>query len=187
MSVAALLARAKAAGVTILVHDGGMKLIGKPEAIHPLVDDLRDQKVAILALLESEKSAANDDKAPIDQTAAAPADPAATGPDTYTWPNGTAMNGSELALMATRLAYFVRLGLDINQAERQADRLKERDRERDDRHACLECASLSGHPSAWRCRAFRQRGARDMGLPADLAVMLQRCPTFQSASMAGHH
>lgn len=72
MNAAALLARAKAAGITILVHDGGLKVTGKPDAIRPLVDDLRAQKVAILALLESEKSAANDAKVPIDQTATPP-------------------------------------------------------------------------------------------------------------------
>ena len=54
----------------------------------------------------------------------------------------TAANTTELALMTRRLAHFDRLGLDIDQAERQADMLQQRDREADDRRSCLECSNL---------------------------------------------
>ncbi|MBK7001283.1 MAG: hypothetical protein IPH35_15310 [Rhodoferax sp.] len=109
-------------------------------------------------------------------------------PDRNCYPHTEACNTGELALMATRLETFNRLGIDIDQAEKLADRLKDRDREHDDRHACLECVSLSGGIGGWRCMAFRQRGARDPGL-GDLAMMLQRCPTFTSGepSTSGYY
>lgn len=71
MIAAALLERARAAGVTVTVRDGGMKVIGQPDAIHPFLDDLRGSKAEILALLVSEKTAAND-PAPDPDTKTAP-------------------------------------------------------------------------------------------------------------------
>lgn len=60
----------------------------------------------------------------------------------------------------------------------QSKKLLIRDREHDDRRMCLECSCLTGGMGGWRCTAFRQRGAREPGLPADLVGMLQRCPVF---------
>ena len=71
MSAAAILARAMAAGVTVTVRDGGMKVIGQLDAIRPFIDELRGSKAEILALLVSEKTAAND-PAPDPDTQAAP-------------------------------------------------------------------------------------------------------------------
>lgn len=102
----------------------------------------------------------------------------ASDPDRNCYPHTEAYNTGELALMATRLETFNRLGIDIDQAEKLADRLKDRDREHDDRAMCMECVSLSGGIGGWRCMAFRQCGARDPGLPHDLVSMLTRCPSF---------
>jgi hypothetical protein len=79
--------------------------------------------------------------------------------------------------MGRRLAHFDRLGLDIDQAEKLADRLKDRDREADDRHACVECSNLTGHGRTWNCRAARQRGA---GLPVGYVQMLTRCNAWMA-------
>lgn len=198
MSAAVLLERAKAAGITVLVRDGGMKVIGQPDAIRPFLDELRGSKAEILALLESEKTAANDPPAQPDIGTRRPPGLSPTllaaslaldrqiyesgvlqsDPDRWAWPNGTAANTRELALMANRLARFTLLGLSVNEAERMADKLQQRDREADDRHACVECASLSGR---WRCGSFRQRGATAPGLPADYIVMLTRCNAWRAA------
>ena len=114
----------------------------------------------------------------------APANDSQTGaeidPDRHCYPHSEAMNGAELATMATRLERFARIGLPVDQAEKLADRLKDRDREADDRHLCLECSSLTGGMGNWRCMAFRQRGARDPGLPADYTGMLTRCSSFNA-------
>ncbi|MBK7001966.1 MAG: hypothetical protein IPH35_18970 [Rhodoferax sp.] len=102
--------------------------------------------------------------------------------DRWCWPHSDAMNGSELALMATRLAYFARLGLDINQAERLADKLLTRDREHLAMACCAECRHLVGAAPGWRCCAYRARGVVNPALPRDLVTMLQRCPVFQAAA-----
>jgi hypothetical protein len=101
-----------------------------------------------------------------------------TTQDAYCWPRSDACNGSELATMATRLERFARIGMDVDQAEKLADKLLTRDRESDDRNACVECSSLNGGTGGWRCMALRQRGARDPGLPMDYVSMLTRCPSF---------
>lgn len=163
MSAAALLERAKAAGVTVTVRDGSMKVIGQPDDIRLLIDDLRSSKAEILALLVSEKTAANDP---------------APDPDRHCYPHTEAANTAEMSAMSTRLERFAGLGLAIDQAEKMADKLQQRDREADDRHACLECGHLSGR---WRCGAFRQRGATAPGLPADYIVMLTRCNAWRAA------
>lgn len=104
----------------------------------------------------------------------------ASDPDRHCYPHTTAANTTELALMTRRLAHFDRLGLDIDQAERQADMLQQRDREADDRRSCLECSNLTGHGRTWNCRAARQRGARGAGLPVDYTQMLTRCNAWMA-------
>ena len=54
------------------------------------------------------------------------------------------------------------------------------DREEDDRRTCHECSHCSGStPLAWRCGNHRSAGVgRELG--GDLAMILQRCPGFQS-------
>ena len=71
----------------------------------------------------------------------------------------------EIARFKFRAALFVRRGMSVADAETLADRLFERDHERDDRRVCVECAHMRG---ASRCvKNF-----------AVLPDVLQRCPSF---------
>lgn len=142
-----------------LTQDGGLAVTPASKLQPHDRELIRSNKAAIVDYL----TAANDP---------------APDPDRWAWPNGTAANTRELALMANRLARFARIGLSVDDAERMADKLQQRDREHDDRHACLECASLSGR---WRCAAFRQRGATAPGLPLDYTMMLTRCNAWRAA------
>ncbi len=150
-----------------LTQDGGLAVTPASQLQPHDREVIRTNKAAIVDYL----TAANDPHAQ---------DPTVTAQDAYCWPNGSAANGAELTLMSARLERFARIGMDVDQAEKLADRLKDRDREHDDRRACVECSSLNGCPGNWRCMSFRARGARDPGLPHDLTTMLQRCPTYTS-------
>lgn len=117
--------------------------------------------VANVAVANLKKVAANDDPAP--------------DPDRHCYPHTEAMNGSELALMTRRLATFARLGLSVDEAERMADKLMQRDRDpQDDRHTCMECqhcqhGRCSNSPSAWLQHPV---------LAQDYALELKRCSGF---------
>ncbi len=102
------------------------------------------------------------------------------GTDRHCWPNGTAMNSTELDRFTARLDRFTNKGVIHADAERLADRLVIRDRDSDDRRSCLECTHLGGHGrTSWRCGNWQAAGvairARDNQLPADLVQQLQRC------------
>ena len=56
-----------------------------------------------------------------------------------------------------------------------ADRLVIRDREQDDRRACLECAAY--RPG--RCGNHQRAGLQAADVGRALAELLQRCPGFQ--------
>lgn len=107
-------------------------------------------------------------------------------PDRWCWPNGTAMNGTEIATFKARLARFTAKGLTHDAGEALADRLMIRDREPDDRRFCLECANLAGIGS-WHCRNWKQANiafkAIDAALPADLVYLLQRCDGFSAGAV----
>ena len=81
--------------------------------------------------------------------------------------------------MLARLTLFTRRGLAANQADALADKLKRRDREGDDRRACIECQRLSASRT---CTAWRQAGIGGVqgGL---LLAKLQRCFGFAPAVM----
>ena len=98
--------------------------------------------------------------------------------DRWAWPHSKAMNGAELDAITARLARFTDPGLNLADAEALADKLVQRDREADDRRACLECAQLEGHARTWGCKAWKRAGARDASLPGDLVRTLQRCDGF---------
>lgn len=76
-----------------------------------------------------------------------------------------ALTDREIKRMAFRVDLFQMHGWPAERAEAWADRLADRDIDRDDRRLCVECKHLL---SQWRCR---QKGAV-------LAETLQRCPTF---------
>lgn len=64
----------------------------------------------------------------------------------------TAANRVEIDTMVARLALFDTRGLNVNDAERLADKLLVRDREGDHRGACAECRRMQGSgPGRWKC------------------------------------
>lgn len=81
-----------------------------------------------------------------------------------------------------RVGLFKRRGLTPEAAQALADRLVERDADRDDRRVCAECKHVTAdHPKYGRgCFAARQgwiKGASKHLGP--LMTVLQRCPAFQ--------
>jgi hypothetical protein len=94
--------------------------------------------------------------------------------DRCSWPNGEAMNGAEIDLMADRLGLFARRGLSREPAERLADTLVRRDRCADDRRVCLECTNLRGRSCAEPVGAGLGRNVEQF------ALILQRCPSFRA-------
>lgn len=81
-----------------------------------------------------------------------------------------------------RIGLFGRRGLSPEDATALADRLIERDADRDDRRVCAECSKVTAdHPKFGRgCTAARAGhipgAARHMG---PLMTVLQRCPAFE--------
>lgn len=81
-----------------------------------------------------------------------------------------------------RVALFMRRGMTQGHAETMADRLYERDFERDDRRICAECKHVTAdHPKYGRgCFAARQgwiKGASKHLSP--ILDLLQRCEAFE--------
>lgn len=107
----------------------------------------------------------------------------APDPDRWCWPHSSAMTGREIDTMAERTGLFNGRGLAALEAELLADKLVTRDREGDDRRLCLECAHLAGLGAwGWRCSQWQRTG---LGLPAGLAIQLQRCDGFKDQSPRG--
>lgn len=79
----------------------------------------------------------------------------------------SAWSDREIDRYAKRIEIFIRRGLTVDCAERLADRLARRDREKDDRRCCDECSRLV---KGWRCGADADR--------ATLPGVLQRCDDF---------
>lgn len=93
-----------------------------------------------------------------------------------------AMNDREVGRMTFRLSLFQRRGVPEHEAEQLVDRLLERDRDRDDRRMCVECAHLQ--PRANRdgtdgCFAAEQGWLGNVGRYfSPIRTLLQRCPCF---------
>jgi hypothetical protein len=102
-------------------------------------------------------------------------------PDRWCWPNSPAMNGREIGIFSIRLEHLRSLGLDLDSAEKLADRLVIRDRDKDDRIVCFECCHLR---NGWRCMNWRNAGAwvdhSNSNLQNDFVHQLQRCPGYKS-------
>ena len=103
--------------------------------------------------------------------------------DRWCYLTTTAKNGTELDLFTARLARFTDKGVIQSDAEALADKLVIRDRDSDDRALCLECTHLAGYGvTSWRYgnwqRADVAHRARDVQLPLDLVLQLQRCEGF---------
>ena len=101
-------------------------------------------------------------------------------PDHWCWPNSPAMNGQEISTFLVRLDQFRSIGVDLDSAEKLADRLVIRDRDMDDRIVCFECCHLR---NGWLCMNSRNAGVwlhySNSKLHNDFVHQLQRCPGFK--------
>lgn len=104
-------------------------------------------------------------------------------PDRWGWPHSSAITGREIDALIERTSLFIRRGLPALEAELLADKLT-RDRDWDDRRLCLECAHLSGRAGAMRCARWQRAGLGQAGIPAGLALQLQRCSGFEDQNPA---
>ena len=99
--------------------------------------------------------------------------------DSWCWPHSAAMNTAEIDTFTARLALFTDRRVILDDAERLADRLVIRDRERDDRAMCLECTHLQ---RGGRCGNWQRAGvairAWDAQLATEFMHLLQRCDGF---------
>lgn len=91
-----------------------------------------------------------------------------------------AMSDRELARMQFRLGMFARRGMPAERAEAFVDRLLERDRDGDDRRACIECKRMErGDRNGPTCSAARA-GQLQCTSPrfTPITDLLQRCEAF---------
>lgn len=88
-----------------------------------------------------------------------------------------AWTDADIAAFLDRRARLLRWGWAEPEAEKLAERLVKRHRERDERVSCVDC----GHYRPGRCGNHRRAGLHAPDLGSDLAAMLQRCPGFESA------
>lgn len=86
---------------------------------------------------------------------------------------------AELSAFTAREARFIRMGR-VADAEHLAERLTLRDRQRDDRRLCLECAALADNRRCLVALSGRLAGADRRIEPVQ--TILQRCPGFMRAS-----
>ncbi len=86
--------------------------------------------------------------------------------DEFCCPHSSAMNTAEINRMALRIGMFQWRGLELLQAEALADRCMLRDREIDDRRACVECKHLQASGTC---------AAKQAALPK---TMFHRCHKF---------
>ena len=88
------------------------------------------------------------------------------------------MTTAEIDRFADRLAQFSAKGLTLADADALADTLTRRDRDGDDRRACLECAHLSGWAGRRQCRGLPHAGMGGPMAAAGQVAVLQRCNGF---------
>jgi hypothetical protein len=119
-------------------------------------------------------SAAANDPAPATPQPAELPDP---DPDRWCWPFSSAMTRREIDTMGVRIALFHQRGLTALDAELLADKLVARDRDFDNRSVCLECSHLTTG-RAMRCAQWQRAGLGQPGIPAGMALQLQRCDGF---------
>lgn len=86
-----------------------------------------------------------------------------------TWTDG------DIARYQGRLARMLKWGWPMADAERQAERLVNRDRDADERVSCTECQ----HYQPGRCANYQCAGLNVADVGRDLATLLQRCHGFQ--------
>jgi hypothetical protein len=93
----------------------------------------------------------------------------------YTDLAAVAWTDADIARFLDRRTRLMRWGWAESDAENLAERLVTRDRERDDRVSCAECA----HYRPGDCGNHRRAVLHSPDLGRDLLATLQRCPGFQ--------
>ncbi len=88
--------------------------------------------------------------------------------------DAVAWSDADTARFHDRRARLLRWGWAEPEAEKLADRLARRDRERDERVSCTDCR----HYRPGRCGNHRRAGLSVADVGRDLAAMLQRCAGF---------
>lgn len=83
----------------------------------------------------------------------------------------------EISRFEFRVGLFKRRGWDQHKAETWADRLFERDFERDDRHCCIECKNLQRDRKCLAAKQGRLPSTSKFLEPID--DLLQRCECFE--------
>ncbi len=109
--------------------------------------------------------------------------------DRWCYPNSSAMNGSEIDIFTARLSMFSSRGLTLDEAEKLADSLVLRDRQKNHSQHCLECRHLIGQASStWRCgnSQFSEdcNCTRANLLLSGLTNSLQDCAGFTSSILS---
>jgi len=97
-----------------------------------------------------------------------------------------ALNDRELARMEFRIGLFRRRGWSLQRAERFADFLAERDQQRSDLRACIECTHLQrGYEGAAPCFAASQGWIKSASRRLEpVTDVLMRCERFEWAKPA---
>jgi hypothetical protein len=101
--------------------------------------------------------------------------------DRWCWPHSNAMNSVEIDTFIVRLSIFADKGLSLGDREALADRLVFRDRESDDRRACLECIHLTGRAKNQACSNWEAAAGKtkDSPLSNEYVRKLQLCNGFK--------
>ncbi len=88
--------------------------------------------------------------------------------------HATGWDDAEISRFQARAAALRQRGLTGHDADDLAERLTLRDRQQDERVACVECS----HYRPGRCGNHRRAGISAPDVGSDMAVLLQRCPGF---------
>ena len=164
--------------ITDLIKKNTLRQIHPATAATPATFHLHKEDVATVATV-----AKGSDQNSIKNIRIDP-DKKTTEYDSYCWPNSSAFNSGEVKLTLDRLR-FLRSRLSEGDADRMADLLIERDRERLDTTYCFECNHLEGHGSGpWRCnnaiKAEVNFSKKISLVPRDWPWMMMRCFGFKS-------
>ena len=166
-----------------LMRKGSLQRVAMATPATPATD--RDQSARTVATVAGvavanapDCKAANDAAAPAATVDTVPTSAGAPDPDRWCWPHSDAMTTAEIDRFADRLAQFSAKGLTLADADALADTLTRRDRDGDDRRACLECAHLSGWAGRRQCRGLPHAGMGGPMAAAGQVAVLQRCNGF---------
>lgn len=88
------------------------------------------------------------------------------------------MDTREVEVFMARVFRFTERGVSLDDAEMVADKLVIRDREKDERRYCLECACLRGK-EFWHCGNWQRAQVPPGGISRDFVMQFQRCPGFR--------